>query len=247
MVIKEEKTNPQNKNGNPEIPLNPKSPGTEGSKKHRIKNTEKLSNIKEPDWIKIIRKWLIVIFTGFMTYYTAKLFFLTTEQAKDASETAKRALAINEAISNTQEKFVIYETRAYVSIANFTYSYNEGSKIEINFDICNTGKMPANHLFESTVITTENKLDSAAIVLRGVINRRENIGITLSSNGISKKYVTSDWNLSSSDFRKIAPGYYIIGLIKYDDRWGKIRHTWFCYNINTSGEIIAYKKYNEAD
>ncbi len=103
------------------------------SHQYKTKTHYKNSNyIKKPIW-NIILNCFLVLFTGSLAFYTAKLFY-----------SADESIRLTNRIANTQEKFSKIEMRAYVIMDNIKIvTFEIGKNIGIEYIVQNIGRTPA--------------------------------------------------------------------------------------------------------
>jgi hypothetical protein len=253
-MVKDKKANSNQKDRNAIIPSDPKSSSSQRSNQKTPNGTYKLTEIKEPYWQKTLRRWLIVLFTGMLTWYTAKLFHLTTWQAKDASQKADIAIALSDSIAKNQNKFSRLDSRAWVAFEKVdTIRVRTGEDIKAQISLTNSGHTPANHakylikIYLTKNITT-HKIDSIFKNISNEINLSKDEG-TLFPGGktIMPCKCGLPTPLTENQRLGIMSGEYVIyilGQFIYKDVFGGNGTTKFCIKHIPPNLFMIVTKYN---
>lgn len=244
--------NSTNDNENPSVALELK----ENSYSKTDTTSQKIDIPKEkqePYWQKFLRRWLIVIMTGAMAWYTAKLFKLTKTQAQENSIMAQNAFELSQRIAATQEKYAKIDTRAYIAFqgfVDFRLPTREGA--EININLYNSGRTPANNL-RAHIATKKyigkgvwkTDMDSLKkIALKNsapywTVGPMANASIEFPLNMVATKE-------DSIKIYRRETNLYVFGFIDYVDIFNDADTTFFCLQFIPPNKFIGNSIYNYA-
>lgn len=237
----DEKTSVQEKN-NPSEPI---------STEHSIPNTSKENNaiansgknkvhhekqINWPSWITAVCTVLIVIITGFYTYY--------------ASE---QVAQMKEAVRITGGQFR-KDQRAWMVVSDVKTIFVVGKPVELTISFKNTGKTAAktdaivivSEILQGETYPNYTKESSKLTELTD-----QSKGIIPSLHGVSSTINATGEPLSETLYKDVITDkirIYIHGIFKYDDIFGKHHWTTFCLFISKDGNSCSiYKEHNDTD
>ncbi len=231
-------------NTKPKAPKRAKKPHSDSP----IKHSEK----EEPYSLKMIRKWIVVIFTGGMFLYNVFLFNQTKQQSFDASAKADSSFALSKKIADSQERFARIDTRAYIALTKIeTFKLNpNGFDADIIF--YNAGRSPANNVrFQLGIKTYNGKgvwkkdFDSLEKKIKPATQESYTIG-PLSSQTIN--YPSLNFKITKSDSAKIYRkelNCFVYGTVVYTDIFNVTDTTRFCFQFIPPNSFIGNSIYNQ--
>jgi hypothetical protein len=148
-------------------------------------------------------------------------------------------------------KAVKIENRAYLALEFGPAKIKVGGPISASYKITNTGKTPAINLLPyHATIFWQDVPDSLFTIVKASIERHDRQGfITGTSVPINKDAI---WDgvltvQDSIDYYSGQKNIFLLGAIRYYDRFDERHYTWFCVAYRSDGTYYAYPKYNDAD
>ena len=227
-------------NQNTPIPLNPSEEkrSDDTNNQHSTKNAA--NNYEQPLWEKRLQNWAIVVFTGILTFYTARMYDFSVQQANQADKVIK-----------TQETFAKLEIRAYLSVSGVVpKTMKAGKKFEAVINYVNIGKTPAYQVAFAYEVKT-----GGTGIYEHEINKAENfrkvadqaVGAFLDFN-ITVETGTIISRKDSTDIMNGNMAWFVYGKFTYIDKFGESHFTRCCFRFaHDKNTFEVYDKYNDAD
>jgi hypothetical protein len=151
-------------------------------------------------------------------------------------------------IAEMQEYFTKKELRAYIGIVDIHFEvFQSGKEIIYDVGFTNTGKTPAYEIMGAGTCKTGGTgvYDNEICYFNEPIKGFDK---DIKSNGLSGTFIISTKILTTTDSTLIKSGEincFVYGVIFYKDIFREQHRVRFCRYYSTSGDFLAYKRYND--
>ena len=252
-MTENQQANSADDNRHTPVPSNPMEPCTSGYDEQTSGSTNKLNDKKEPYWQKLLRRWIIVVCTAALTFYTALLYTLTVRQASESSVYADSSFALSKRVADTQEQFAKIETRAYLVVQEVNSERPVvGQPVLIHFFCSNVGKTPA---YNTTLIdSVKLSRDITSDEFSNVDKVQPDSGGTVVGGGDIRFGGDVRWRVFTKrdSINLFHRGFklYLYGNIVYKDKFGESHFTHFAFSYDptrTTANMVTIKKHQNAN